>query len=125
MEFEKKNVNPKGRKSDDCVIRALSTLSGLRWESIYKRLCELGLEMCRMPNEKATYEKWLKQVGYIKHKQPRREDGTKYTVEELVDELDVRNCVITVAQHMTVVEDGVLIDTWDCSQKTVCNYWTS
>lgn len=35
MEFEKKNVNPKGRKSADCVIRALSTISGLRWESIY------------------------------------------------------------------------------------------
>lgn len=124
MEFEKKNVNPKGRKADDCVIRALSTSSGMRWQSVYEQLGELGLRLCRMPNEKQTYEKWLNIMQYTKHKQPRREDGTKYTVQELIDELWVRDAVITVANHMTVVEDGVLIDTWDCSQKTVCNYWT-
>lgn len=124
MEFEKKNVNPKGRKAGDCVIRALSTSSGMRWQSVYEQLGELGLRLCRMPNEKQTYEKWLNIMQYTKHKQPRREDGTKYTVQELIDELWVRDAVITVANHMTVVEDGVLIDTWDCSQKTVCNYWT-
>lgn len=124
MEFEKKNVNPKGRKAGDCVIRALSTSSGMRWQSVYEQLGELGLRLCRMPNEKQTYEKWLNIMQYTKHKQPRREDGTKYTVQELIDELWVRDAVITVGNHMTVVEDGVLIDTWDCSQKTVCNYWT-
>lgn len=124
MEFEKKNVNPKGRKAGDCVIRALSTSSGMRWQSVYEQLGGLGLRLCRMPNEKQTYEKWLNIMQYTKHKQPRREDGTKYTVQELIDELWVRDAVITVANHMTVVEDGVLIDTWDCSQKTVCNYWT-
>ena len=124
MKFEKKNVNPKGRKAGDCVIRALSTSSGMRWQSVYEQLGELGLRLCRMPNEKQTYEKWLNIMQYTKHKQPRREDGTKYTVQELIDELWVRDAVITVANHMTVVEDGVLIDTWDCSQKTVCNYWT-
>ncbi len=128
MNFEKVNQNPKGRKSADCVVRALSYSSGKTWDKVYEELCTIGFKKKAMPNEKVTYEHWLKENGYIKMKQPRHANRTKYTVEELIDELDNsemwdKAVVISVANHLTCSQYGTLYDTWDCSYKTVGNYW--
>ena len=35
MEFIKYNANPKGRKTGDCVIRAICTALHMSWEETY------------------------------------------------------------------------------------------
>ena len=93
--------------------------------------------------DKKVYEKYLEQLGWIKHKQPRAydyEDGhssnmSKYTVNELIDKLDgdklisggCPHIVVSVANHLTCLEDNhgyQIMDTWNCGHKCVGNYWT-
>lgn len=143
MKFEKLNLNPKGIKAGDCVIRAIALATDQTWDDVYNNLCQLGLKMKRVPNEKKVYEKYLEQLGWIKHKQPRAynyEDGhsssmSKYTINELIDKLDgdklisggCPHIVVSVANHLTCLEDNhgyQIMDTWNCGNKYVCNYWT-
>lgn len=124
MVFQLHNNNPKGWKNTgDCVVRAISEANHMSWESTYLMLCEVGLKKCRMPNEKHTYEQLLKDYRWVKYKMPKHEDGTRYTVKELIDENPTKRMVISVANHLTFADNGTLIDTWNCGLKSVGNYW--
>ncbi|MGM9543571.1 MAG: hypothetical protein ACI3T9_01175 [Romboutsia timonensis] len=125
MEFVKLNNNPKGIKAADCVVRALSGADNISWEVVYLQLSEIGLNKYRMPNEKQTYEEYLKKHGWEKHKMPKHENGKRYTVEECVKEFGKGNIlVISIANHLTYSIEDTLVDSWDCSDRSVCNYWT-
>jgi len=120
----KYNMNPKGIKAGDCVIRAIAYSLDQTWEETYDDLCKLGMKMKRMPNEKQVYEKYLEQKGWVKHKQPRTSFNTKYTVFEFIEYQMERKAIISVANHLTCVDNFELVDTWDCSRKSIGNYWT-
>lgn len=131
MEFKKLNVNPKGIKACDCVVRALCYAMDKEWDEVYRDLCVLGCKMKRMPNEKQVYERYLEQQGWVKHKQPKNICNTKYTVKEFLDEYMPTGAIfiISVANHLTCaryngMKQYTLVDTWDCSSKCVGNYWT-
>ena len=124
--FEKINNNPKGIKAADCVVRAISYATGLDWVTVYNGLCELGLHMKRMPNEKEVYSKYLESLGWTKRQQPRRLDNTKYLVGEIDQLVRFGKVVISLANHLTVADmdlEFMIIDTWDCRRKTIGNYW--
>jgi hypothetical protein len=107
----------------DCVVRAISSATGKSWDEVYLSLSELGFELKDMPNSKPVWRKYLEQLGFKKQKMPRRSDNTRYTVEEFSDEL-CKNALVSVAQHLTYVKDGKLLDTWNCGYASVGNYWT-
>ena len=127
MEFKQTNLNPKDWKTGDCVVRALASANNMSWQSTYLLLCEVGLKKCRMPNDKKTYEQLLKTYGWVKQKMPVWYDAfgkkNRYTVKELADEYPDKKMVISVANHLTFVDNGTLIDTWNCGSKSVGNYW--
>lgn len=106
----------------DCVVIAISNATGKSWDEVYLALGEVGFEMKDMPSSKPVYQKYLEGLGFRKMPMPRREDKTRYTVREFADEL-TGNAIISVAHHLTCLKDGELIDTWDCSYKSVGNYW--
>lgn len=124
IEFYKQNINPKNKRTGDCVIRALAGASGKPYKQVAQELFDLWMQTGYCFNDKHTYEKWLEQNGFVKMKQPRKWDNTKYLVSE-IDELigseDV--VVISVANHLTYVEDDAVFDLWDCRKKTIGNYY--
>ena len=127
MEFKKENINPKGWKTGDCVVRAIAGATGLSWQTVYYNLCSIGEKKCRMPNDKKTYEQYLKDKGWIKQKMPVWYDAfgnrNRYTVKELIDEYPNCIMIISMASHLTYAENGTLVDTWNCGSKSVGNYW--
>ena len=127
MEFVKENLNPKGWKTGDCVVRALAGANNRSWESTYLALCDIGANKCRMPNDKATYEAFLKDNGWVKQKMPVWYDAfgkkNRYTVEDLAKEYPNKKMVVSVAHHLTFLDKGTLRDTWNCGSKSVGNYW--
>lgn len=72
-------------------------------------------------------ERVLKKFGWVKMKQPRKWDNTKYTVDEIGEIVTAAEMfagiLVTVANHHTCVRDGKLIDIWDCSHKSIGNYY--
>lgn len=126
MEIIRENMNPKDRRIGDCVIRALARATGYTWDETLDRLIVICHKVKDMPNSKRVYEKFLAQEGWVKQKMPRRPDNTRYTVKEFLDEIAGPNelyAVISVANHLTYAENDTLIDTWDCSRKSVGNFW--
>lgn len=125
MEFVKENVNPKGWRTGDCVVRAIAKASSLPWEEVYKDLCEIGLKKCRMPNDPKVYELYLENHGWFKCKQPRKHDGRKFKVREFLDDFYFWDkwCIISMANHLSCACEGTLYDTWNCSYLCVGNYW--
>ena len=127
MEFKKENINPKGWKTGDCVVRACALANHMSWESTYLTLCEIGATKCRMPNEKHTYEQFLKDRGWVKYKMPVWYDAFgkkhRYTVKELINEKPDKRIIISIANHLTFADNGTLIDLWNCGSKSVGNYW--
>ncbi len=124
MKYLKSNPNPKGHKVGDCVVRAMSYATNQKWDDTYQELCSIGFILKDMPNGIKTIEEFMKQKGFIKEKMPRRSDNTRYTVKEFVDELYPKGTfIVKIAHHTACIIDGELLDTWDCSYKSVGNFF--
>jgi hypothetical protein len=124
IEFYKTNINPKNKRTGDCVIRALAGASGKDYKKVAQELFELWMKTGYVFNDKHTYEKWLEQNGFVKMKQPRKLDNTKYLVGEIDELIGSGNvAVISLASHLTYVEDDAVFDLWDCRKKTIGNYY--
>ena len=120
-------MSNKKKKTGDCVIRAIATATNSSWEYVYSKLSELGIEQGLMINDSKNWQKYLENLGYIKQKMPRRSDRTRYTLEEFATELAEENKIylVKLAGHLTVIKNKKLIDTWNCSYKSVGNYWNN
>ena len=123
------NENPKGKLVGDCVIRAISLATGDGWDKTYKGLCELGLKLKDMPNDKKVYDKYLALNGWVKHKQPRKLDNTKYTgrewCEKLRDEGKSDPMVVHIGgHHIVCIMNYKVHDIWNSTGKCIGNYWT-
>lgn len=72
-------------------------------------------------------ERVLKRFGYVKMKQPRKADNTKYKVGEMDNILTRKQMeqgvLITIANHHTCIVRGVVCDLWDYRYKSVGNYY--
>lgn len=118
------NANPKGLvRSNDCVIRAISIATTLTWEQVYEDLFKIGLEVKDVINSAPVYRKYLKLMGYEMQRQPRKVDNTKYTAKEFAEKFNKGTFIISLANHLSVVIDGKIYDTWDCGNLCVGNYW--
>lgn len=86
-----------------------------------------AIAKCYGITDKQTIELVLKEFGYIKMKQPRRRDGSKYMVGELDEILTLtqreHGMLVTVANHHTCVIGDCVQDIWDCRYKRVGNYY--
>lgn len=123
MKYVNCNYNPLAIKTCDCVIRAILKATGQTWPETFDGLCRLARQECRMPNDKPVYNQYLRHLGFEMQKMPRFPDNTRYTVREFADANPIGTFIISIANHLTVIIDGVLYDTWDCSRKSVGNYW--
>ena len=124
IQLEFRNVNPKNKKTSDCVIRALSVASGKDYYEVMDELYELSKKTGHMFNTKQTYEKWLEMNDFDKYKQPKKECGSKWMVGDINKlTFEDKSIVISMANHLSAVVDNKLVDTWDCRRKYIGNYW--
>ena len=127
LDYIKFNVNPKGHKTGDCAVRAIVGTLNISYEEAIDRCAYWAKKKCYGITDKQTVELVLKEYGYVKMKQPRKTDGTKYTVGEMDQILSIRQkmegVLVTVANHHTCITGGVVQDIWDCRGKAVGNYY--
>lgn len=127
IDYIEKNVNPKGRKTGDCSTRALVGTLGISYDDALKLQTEISLKTYYDPTSKQVMEKVLARYGYVKMPQPHRWDNTKYTVAEMDEVLTKKQMedgvLVTIANHHTCIKNGHIQDIWDCSDKTVGNYY--
>ena len=125
FKFENYNANPFKKKTGDCVIRAVCVALKEDWEDTYKGMFEVAMKTGYAISCKENYQEYLKQKGYEMKKMPKKENGKRYTLKEFIEQLanPKKNYVVNLANHLTCIEKGTLVDIWNCSKKSVGNYW--
>lgn len=120
--FRYKNMNPEGKKVDDCTVRTLALVSGLEWDRVYDDLCDIGKWLRVMPSTNEAWNTWLEANGWKMHEIKGRPDD--YNVTEFCAEHPEGSYVLGLRNHVVAVIDGRYYDTWDCGQRPVLFYWT-
>lgn len=137
--FHYYNANPKNKITTDCVIRAVCTVLGKPYNDVVMEMARLQCETGYDDAEKKLIDKYMKQNGWVRVKQPRKDDNTKYTgeefcrtlmhpvySEELGFEIDFEiNRVLAHigGHHVVAIMSGQVWDTWNSTQGTIGQVW--
>ena len=126
------NANPKNRITGDCRIRAIAVACEVPYNKVVMDLariqCETGYDQCTNQG----LDILLKEYGWVKQKQPRKKDNTRYTGKEWCKLLQKDPSVViggarVVANigghHMVAIVDGKVWDTWNSTDGCIGNYW--
>lgn len=116
--FKYHNENPNGYHIPDCVIRAITTATGL---SYYKVVCKLKLNSedlnCDMLNVKC-YERLLDYDFNLPHYVSKGK-----TAEQVAKDFDDNIVLLRMEGHLSVSVYGVIHDIWDCSNEEITDFW--
>ena len=128
MTFQYYNPNPKwngknkGYKQIDCTVRSICAATNLSWVQAYKLLTKAGLEEYTMPHDMIAYTKVLHNLGFKTIKKCKKGE---LIVKDIVN-LSKKNNNIYICKssnHVVCCKNGVLLDTYDSSNKEVTQYW--
>ena len=113
------NRRPDGSHLQDCVCRAISTATGLKYETVENLLdmsadyygCDKLYVGCysKLLSNVFRYEKYYCEVPI--------------TVNALVNTYKDKRLIIRVQGHLTSSIFGTLLDIWDCSEEIVDCFW--
>ena len=118
----------------DCVTRAIAIATGISYQTIYDTINELSenerpgnkkRSSSRTGVQKATYKSYLNNLGWIWT--PTMFVGQGCKVHLRSEELPGGVLIVAVSRHLTVVKNGIIYDTHDCSRsgtRCVYGYWT-
>ena len=141
--FHQYNANPKNKDTSDCVIRALTVITGKDWDTIFDELTPYAHKHKCLINNDSAYENYLKDIGYVRMKQPKHADNTKYTGSDLVmfmrDNGFARPVMMSIGPHHVSVicrySEGIIgrgsgrdlkiLDTANISLRKVGKIWVS
>nr|DAL91365.1 MAG TPA: hypothetical protein [Caudoviricetes sp.] len=119
MKYKFLNLQPLGRKEEDCVCRAISLGLDEDYYTIQHKLELIGdlfdcEELCV-----CCYKHLLDNVYELE----RYESYQGMTIEEFLNLNPKGTFIIRVQGHLTCGIDGVLYDIWDCRNEIVDIVW--
>lgn len=119
------NANPKDKRTGDCVIRAIAVATGKSWDDILDDLTEISHDKKVLLDEKDCYGEYLEHLGFVKCKQMRKSDNTRYRGYEFLDKIDKNDIIVCHmgSHNLTAIKNKKIWDSWDCSGGCVGNYW--
>lgn len=117
--FIYRNVNPDNESINDCVTRAISTATGLKYHAVENLLVlsanKFGCDALVM----TCYQHLLETVLCYRGHDCRNNE----TVGEIADKHRNHKLLIRIDGHLTCSIYGYIEDLWDCSEKIVDRYW--
>lgn len=113
------NRNPEQLRLKDCVCRAVSTATNLKYDAVDNLLnltahmndCETLCVCC--------YNFLLEDILEYR----RVECDFKYTVNDIAEKYPDDRVIIRIKEHLTTSINGTILDIWDCSDYFVDCYW--
>lgn len=110
--FIEYNNNPLGKRTDDCVVRAISKALNLDWRAVYTMLSARGLKECDLFQKNYVWSELLKSIGFERH----GIDDTCpdcYTIKDFALDNKRGIYIVGTGEHVVTVEDGNWYDTWN------------
>ena len=118
------NMHPKGLMVGDCVKRALSFATDTDYTEISKQLNRLKREVGGTKfNDNKVWREYIQRKGWKKLSFPAEKGIERMNGEKFCKKFKNGTYILRMAKHLTVCKNGVIYDTWDCSNKCVYNAW--
>ena len=115
--------NPAGRNVGDCVVRALSAVAGLDWETAFAELCSDAYYMADMPSSNGVLGAALRKRGFYKKAIPDTCPEC-YTIKDFCKEHPTGDYVLGTGSHVVAVLDGGnYLDSWDSGNELPIYFW--
>lgn len=116
------NPNPRKRRTDDCVVRAVSIASGQTWDETYTGVALTGYAMDDMPSMNHVWRAYLRGLGF-KRKEIPDTCPDCYTVNDFADDHPDGRYVLGTGTHAVAVVDGRVMDTFDSRELIPMYYY--
>lgn len=122
--FHYLNVHSNQKLVNDCAKRSITLLTGKSYQEISLSLNRLKKETkSKKFNSNKNWKKFVSLQGWEKMSFPaesgkERMNGTRFCIA-----YPKGRYLLRMARHLTAVIDGVIYDTWNCSNKCVYNAW--
>lgn len=110
------NLNPRGLRVGDCVVRAIAKATNESWENVYFGLTIQGYLMGDLLSSNAVWDKYLKTRGFKREMIP-SDYPECYCIEDFAYDHSQGVYIVGTGTHATAIADGVIYDIWDCSQE--------
>lgn len=121
--FVNYNINPLGKKTGDCSIRAVAVATGLGWDKAFEGLTASAYRLKTVPDDTEAIEDFLLRQGFKIGKIKVPKGGKRPTVAQFAELHPDMYAVLRVAGHLTCSGRGNYVDIWDCGDKSVYKYW--
>lgn len=117
------NANPKGHRTDDCVVRAIAAALDQSWSKTLKDLTTFAVSTGYMVTDVKCYSRYLESKGWVKQTAPRKAGNKRYTGKD-IGKILYKPAVMHMGGHHLTYFDGTKVkDIWDCTEGSVGNYW--
>lgn len=122
MSYVVYNPNPLGLSVGDCVIRAISKITGLSWKQTYIELMVLGYAMGDMPSANRVWSQYLENIGYEKKLLPKNCSNC-YRVKDFCYNNPKGKFVVATGDHVVAVVNGDYYDSWNSGNELLSYYF--
>lgn len=118
------NKNPRDNYyAGDCVIRAISIVTGDTWGQIYTALCAEGFYIGDWGNNNGVWDWYLRSKGFKRYICP-NDCPYCYSVIDFAKEHNTGSYIVATGSHAVAVVDGNYIDAWDSGHTIPIYYYT-
>ena len=122
MAYVKYNANPYGRRTSDCVIRAIAVLTGRSWDETYIDIFNWGFMLKDMPSVNNLWGSYLRSIGFRRFILPDNCPDC-YTVRQFCNDHPVGRYLLATGTHVIAVINGDYYDTWDSGDEIPISFW--
>lgn len=116
------NPNPYGLLANDCVVRAISFVTGYSWIKTYIELAIQGMMLGDMPSSNNTWGVYLSNKGYKKCLSP-LEYPECYRVKDFCMDHPKGTYILATGSHVVAVKDGDYYDAWDSGNECITYFF--
>lgn len=116
------NPNPRGAKTGDCVVRAISAATKQDWDKTYTGLTFQGFVLKDMPSNNYVWAEYLKSKGFVRKSIPNT-CPVCYTIDDFANDHPEGAYVVGTGTHAVAVIDGNTYDIWDSRGEVATVYF--
>ena len=117
------NPNPvKGKRTGDCVVRAICKATGFDWETVFTGLMIQACALSDMPSANYVWGAYLYKHGY-RRKLIEQSERYIYTVNDFCVDHPTGTYILCIDGHVVTVQEGKYFDTWDSGNEIPVYYW--
>lgn len=125
MSFRFYNAHPKNLSVSDCTKRSIALTTGIPYKEVERGLNEhkatTGAKLFYTDGNPASYME--NELGFTRVAVPKMPSGARMTVEEFAATHQRGRYVLAVSGYWTSCIDGVIYDTWQCTDEGVIAYY--